>query len=344
MKNVNAVGLFDYEERLMKLTKAKDPLVRLKGLINWEQFRVILETGLRKEAKGKGGRPPFDYVMMFQILILQRYYNLSDDQTEFQILDRASFMRFLGLKLSDKVPDSKTIWHFREQLAKRDLIEKLFKKFHHSLDSTGLILHEGSIVDASFVTIPKQRNSRDENEEIKGGQTPDWKEKKLAQKDVDGRWAKKNNETFFGYKDHVKTDAKSKIITKYIVTSAAVHDSQVLEKILDKSDEGKPLYADSAYVGQDEMLREKQVESKINEKGYRNKPLTESQKESNKEKSKVRARVEHIFGFVENSMNGSHIRSIGKTRAKAIIGLINLTYNMFRGLQLRKIQGITTSI
>ena len=332
------------EERLLKLTNAKDPLVRLKSLIDWEQFRPILEAALRKEAKGKGGRPPFDYVLMFRILILQRYYNLSDDQTEFQILDRASFMRFLGLKVSDKVPDSKTIWHFREQLTKHRVIEKLFEKFHHSLDSAGLILHEGSIVDASFVTIPKQRNSRDENDKIKGGKVPDWEKNKLAQKDVDAGWTKKNNETFYGYKDHVKTDAGSKIITGYEVTSAAVHDSQVLESIIDKSDAGKPLYADKAYVGFEKMLAEKQVESEIHEKGYRNKPLTESQIESNKEKSKVRVRVEHIFGFIENSMNGSRIRSIGKTRAKAIIGLINLTYNMFRGLQLLKIQGITASI
>ena len=344
MKNINAVGLFDFEERLLKLTNANDPLVRLKMLVNWEQFRPILEGALRKESKGKGGRPPFDYVLMFQILILQRYYNLSDDQTEFQILDRASFMRFLGLKLSDKVPDSKTIWHFREVLTDKNLVEQLFEKFHHSLDSAGLILHEGSIVDASFVTIPKQRNSRDENAEIKSGKTPDWEENKLAQKDVEARWTKKNNETFYGYKDHVKTDAGSKIITKYEVTSAEVHDSKVFDKLIDESDKGKKIYADSAYVGQEKMLAEKQVESKIHEKGYRNKPLTESQKESNTEKSRVRVRVEHIFGFIENSMNGSRIRSIGKTRAKAIIGLINLTYNMFRGLQLLKIQGINGSI
>ena len=344
MKNINAVGLFDFEERLLKLTNANDPLVRLKMLVNWEQFRPILEGALRKESKGKGGRPPFDYVLMFQILILQRYYNLSDDQTEFQILDRASFMRFLGLKLSDKVPDSKTIWHFREVLTDKNLVEQLFEKFHHSLDSAGLILHEGSIVDASFVTIPKQRNSRDENAEIKSGKTPDWEENKLAQKDVEARWTKKNNETFYGYKDHVKTDAGSKIITKYEVTSAEVHDSKVFDKLIDESDKGKKIYADSAYVGQEKMLAEKQVESKIHEKGYRNKPLTESQKESNTEKSRVRVRVEHIFGFIENSMGGSHIRSIGKTRARTIIGLINLTYNIFRGLQLMKIQGIVASV
>ena len=331
----------------MKLTEVKDPLVKLKERVKWEQFRPILEGALSRQAKGKGGRPPFDYVLMFQILILQRYYNLSDDQAEFQILDRMSFMRFLGLKISDKVPDSKTIWHFREVLTKSGVVEKLFEKFVESLESAGLIMHEGSIVDASFVEVPRQRNSPRENKQIKEGGTPeDWKDDKpkLAQKDVDARWTKKNNETFYGYKGHIKADAKSKIITKYEVTSAAVHDSQVLEKMVDTSDEGEPLYGDSAYAGQDEILKQKKIKSKIHEKGYRNKPLSEKQKAANREKSKVRSRVEHIFGFIENSMGGSFIRSIGKHRAKTIIGLMNLTYNMFRALQITKIKGITAPI
>ena len=349
MRNENEIGLYDVEERLMKLAEANDPLVKLKERVRWEQFRPILDEALKKEAKGKGGRPPFDYVMMFKIVILQRYYNLSDDRTEYQILDRLSFMRFLGLKISDKVPDAKTIWNFKEQLTKGDVIERLFETFHGSLHSAGLILEEGSIVDASFVEVPRQRNTRDENAQIRTGGTPeDWEEEenkpKLAQKDVDARWTKKNNETFYGYKDHVKADAKSKLITKYEVTSASVHDSQALETLLDAADEEKPLYADSAYVGQDKMLEEKKVDARIHEKGYRNRPLNEAQKEANHEKSKVRSRVEHIFGFIENSMGGSFIRCIGKTRAKATIGLMNLTYNMFRALQITRIKGITASI
>ena len=107
MRNENEIGLYDVEERLMKLAEANDPLVKLKERVRWEQFRPILDEALKKEAKGVGGRPPFDYVMMFKIVILQRYYNLSDDRTEYQILDRLSFMRFLGLKISDKVPDAR---------------------------------------------------------------------------------------------------------------------------------------------------------------------------------------------------------------------------------------------
>src|SRR5208283_1836267 len=218
MKNKNAKGLFDEALRLDKLTMQGDPLVVLKKNINWEQFRGLLDAVIKKEAKGPGGREPFDYVMMFKILILQRYYNLSDDQMEFQILDRMTFMRFLGLELSDKVPDSKTIWLFKETLTKANVVEKLFDKFHYELENQGYIGNEGKIIDASFVEAPRQRNSREENEEIKEGNIPeDWQDNphKLSQKDTDARWTKKNNVTFYGYKDHVKTDKKSKFIDKY---------------------------------------------------------------------------------------------------------------------------------
>lgn len=333
------------EERMERLSEAKDPLVRLKGMIEWDQFRPVLEGALRKEAKGAGGRPPFDYLLMFKILILQRYYNLSDDQMEYQVLDRMSFMRFLGLKISDKVPDAKTIWHFREQLTKKEVIGSLFALFLGSLEKAGLVLHEGSIVDATFVEVPKQRNSKDENKQIKDGKTPeDWEKNKLAQKDVDARWSKKNLQNFYGYKDHVKADAGSKLITGFEVTTATVHDSQMLESLLDDRDAGQPVYADKAYAGKKQMVIEKNAEPRICEQGWHSRPLTEEQKEANRIKSKTRSRIEHIFGFIQNSMGGSFIRSIGRPRAKTMIGLMNLTYNLFRTLQLMKIRGITAPI
>jgi len=280
--------------------------------------------------------------MMLKILILQRYYNLSDDRTEFQILDRMTFMRFLDLELSDKVPDSKTIWLFKETLIKANVIEELFNLFHSELEKQGYIGNEGKIIDASFVEVPRQRNSREENQKIKEGKTPEeWQDNphKLSQKDTDARWTKKNDIVFYGFKDHVKIDKKSKLLDTYNVTDASVHDSQSLNEILDEKDENQPLYADSAYTGEepDNMIKNKKMINCVNEKGYRNKSLTEVQKKNNKEKSKVRARVEHVFGFIENSMGGSFIRTIGMVRAKAIIGLMNLTYNMFRYIQLQKI-------
>jgi transposase, IS5 family len=339
-KRSKAIGFFDEDFRLEKLSELGDPLVRLSKGVDFEIFRPLLLEELHIEPKNDGGRPPYDYVLMFKILILQRYYNLSDDQAEYQICDRLSFMRFLKLTIADTVPDSKTIWNFKERLVDLDLTEKLFDLFKTKLTALGLIIHEGKIVDASFVEVPRQRNSREENKQIKDGAVPkEWKENKnkLEQKDTDARWTKKNGIAFYGYKNHVKCDEKSKLITSYTVTDASVHDSQPAKGLLNKEDEGQPFYADSAYTGEDfqnELVEEKKVTLQIIEKGYRNKPLTDEQKAANKEKSKVRVRVEHIFGFVENSMNGSFIKTIGIKRAKATIGLMNLTYNMFRTTQI----------
>jgi IS5 family transposase len=334
--------LFAEEFRLDKINKQSDPLLKLNQRITWEEFRSMLNEALQKENKGIGGRRPYDYVMMFKILILQRYYNISDDKTEFAILDRLSFMRFLGLTLSDSVPDAKTIWNFREKLIESGIIEKLFELFQAQLKAKGLIANEGKIIDASFVEVPIQRNSKEENEQIKQGETPKrWEENpnKLAQKDTDAKWTKKNDTDYFGYKNHIKADEESKLIDSYAVTDASVHDSQVVEPLLTEQDEGQTLYADSAYSGQPiaEIVSKAKMTNCIHEKGYRNRPLSKEQKESNRTKSKTRARVEHIFGFIENSMNGSYIRTIGIKRATAVIGLMNLTYNMFRYIQLSQV-------
>ena len=280
--------------------------------------------------------------MLFKALIIQSLYNLSDEQLEYQILDRTSFKIFLGLKKSDRVPDSRTYWHFREQLISLGSIETLFASFNAQLDRSGVFANEGKMVDASFVEAPKQRNTREENKQIKEGKLPsEWKKapNKLAQKDTDARWTKKNNVSFYGYKNHVKADTKTKLIRKYAVTDASVHDSQVVDELLDATDQDQEFYGDSAYTGKsaEEIYAKKKVVDRVNEKGYKNRPLTETQKISNREKSKVRARVEHIFGFVENSMNGSYIRTIGMARAKAKIGMMNIVYNICRCVQLKKV-------
>jgi len=336
-------GFFDEENRRAELARHRDPLKRLNAVLQWELFRPNLEKGFDKPAKGPGGRPPFDLIFMFKILIVQRAYNISDADAEFWIKDRLSVQNFLGITLADGVPDEKTIWAFRNTLSQAGVVEPLFDTFTAHLREQGLILNQGSIIDASFVDVPRQRNSREENETIKTGGIPEqWQTEenapKIAQKDTDARWTKKNGERHFGYKDHVKVDEKSKIITRYTVTDASVHDSQETEPLVEESDKGKPLYADSAYAGAPiaKALEDKGVENKIHQRAYRNKPLTDEQKQRNREKSKVRVRVEHVFGFIENSLGGSFIRSIGKIRSAGIIGLINLTYNMFRFEQLQR--------
>ena len=332
-------GFFDQDIRLSKLTQLGDPLERLVQGVDFEIFRAFLMKHLSKISKGPGGRPPYDYVLMFKVLILQRYYNLSDDQVEYQINDRLSFMRFLDLTIADDVPDSKTVWNFKEQLIDLDLIEPIFELFIRHLEDLDLVLHEGKIIDASFIEVPKQRNTKAENALIKEGEIPaSFTENphKLAQKDTDARWTQKGGVNYFGYKNHVKTDAKSKIITGYTVSDASVHDSQEIDNLLDSKDEWQDLFADSAYTGEKQtaIIADKKMNNQVCERAYRNKPLSEEQKENNTQKSRTRSRVEHIFGFMENSMDGMYLYQIGIKRIKATVGLMNLTYNMFRKIQL----------
>lgn len=327
------LNMFAEDNRLEKLSKLGDHLEKLNASIDWGIFVKPLKDVLQTESKGRGGRPPYDYVLMFKILILQRIYNLSDDQTEYQINDRMSFMRFLGLSISERVPDAKTIWLFREKLVQAECIKSLFELFYQELESKNIVTHEGSIVDATFVEAPRQRNTREENARIKAGEIPEeWSESKRRQKDTDARWTKKNNQTYYGYKDHAKVDADSKIIVDYSVTSANVHDSQEFTELLTDSD--KIIYADSAYVGQEIP---ENIKAQICEKGYRGHPLTEEQKQSNRQKSKIRCRIEHVFGYITNSMHAITLRCIGKARAAFNIGLTNLIYNMCRYETIRRL-------
>jgi len=213
-------GFFDEKNRLEDLSKLGDPLEKLNKHIAWENIRETLNEALRKEHKGLGGRPPFDYVLMFKILILQKLYNMSDDKTENIIMDRLSFQRLLGIQLWDKVPDAKTIWNFREELNETQALGAILDGFVQQLEEKGIVTHSESIVDVTLVDVPRQRNTREENKEIKEGKVPEeWEKKenrhKKAQKDADARWATKNKKVHFGYKDHINMDKKSKIIMDF---------------------------------------------------------------------------------------------------------------------------------
>lgn len=330
--------LFEELDRLRELTELGDPLILLNEKIEWESFRKILKT-IRPEKNPNNirnaGRKPFDEIMMFKVIILQRLYNLSDDQTEFQLKDRRSFERFVsGGDTLYYMPDAKTIWLYKERFKEHGIARKVFKQFNRQLEKKNLIAQSGQIVDASFVEVPRQRNNRDDNKHIKenGTHPEEWGENKKKQKDVDARWTKKNDQKYYGYKNHISTDKKKKFILNYKVTSAEVHDSQPMSDLLGKPrKEDEPVWGDSAYRSEEieGMLKKAGFKSRIHEKGYRNKPLTESQKKKNKKKSKIRARVEHVFGMMY-WMKGDNIRSIGIERAEESIGFINLIYNMRR--------------
>ena len=347
-------GLFDVDERHAKLTLLGDPLVELKKMIDWEAFRDDIEKAREKvrekPRKSAAGAKPIDAVLMFKTIVLQQLNNLSDDRIEYQIRDRLSFMRFLGLNLEDRVPDAKTVWLFRETLKQAELGEALFKRFEEQLAAKGLIAKGGQMVDATFVEVPKSRNSREDNAKLKAGEIPeDWKKEDAAtvnmrrQKDTDARWTKKNNETHFGFKNHINADAENKLIREFEVTAASVHDSQVFDELLDqttdKNGNKRAVFADSAYRSkeQEARLQADGIDSHVCEKGSRGKPLTEEQKAANHKKSRTRSRIEHVFG-AQAQMGGHLVRTIGIARARVKIALMNLAYNMRRCVLLCKRQ------
>lgn len=348
MSTPRQLSFFDLATRYQALSQHGDPLDALSFHVPWETFRPTLEAVLHRSKREKGGRAPFDAVLMFKILILQSLYNLSDDQTEYQIRDRLSFMRFLGLDLDHRIPDAKTIWLFRETLTQAQVVETLFDQFEAYLAQHGLQPRSGQLIDASLVPVPKQRNSREENATIKAGDCPaEWDEQpnKRRQKDTEARWTKKHGVSHYGYKNHVNVDKKHKLIRQYAVTDAAVHDSQVLEEVLLPAEAGRDIWADSAYRSEaiETQLKAKQLRSKIHYKGSRNKALTAQQHTRNRARSRIRARVEHVFGHQVTAMGGKLIRTIGLVRARGKIGLKNLTYNFQRFLILTRLRKVQTA-
>lgn len=334
-------GLFDSMERLAQIDKMGDPLANLNAIMDWEIFQPVLDRLPKAEPKAPGGRPPFRPIFMFRILVLQSLYGLADEQTQFQILDRRSFHRFLGITEADTVPDQNTIREFREKLTEADLFEELFTVYADYLAAKGLITRKGNLVDASFVEVPRQRNRKEETEAIKRGEIPKSLEeapKRLAHKDLDARWTKKNQQTFYGYKNHVNVDLESKLVVRAEVTDASVHDSQALDAVTREGD--GPTWLDAGYTGPAcaDVLKRKKITGHVCEKGARNRPLTRKQKRANRTKSRKRSRVEHVFGFMTGSMHAMYKRYIGYARNRASIIFCNLVYNMARAEQIVRLK------
>ena len=332
------LGFFDADNRLTALSAKGDPLEAIDRLVPWESFRGDIEAAVltaETERKSTAGRKPIDAIVLFRMLILQSLYNLSDEQVEYQVRDRLSFTRFLASGIEDCIPDGTTLWLFREKLAKAGIIEKLFDRFDRHLGAKGYIARGGQIVDATIVPVPKQRNTREENEAIKGGQTPAAWEKKPAknrQKDKDARWTKKHGRSFYGYKNHVNADATHKLIRRYDVSDAAVHG------LLNKANRSADVFADSAYRSAEieARLKARGFRSRIHVRATRNHPLSQRQEEANRKKSQVRVRIEHVFGAQQTSAGSRLVRTIGIVRARAKIGLQNLVYNVRRLVTLER--------
>ena len=347
-------GFFDLDERLRQLSSGGDPLERLSRVVDFELFRKPLAKALKRSDGAKGGRPPFDPVMMFKIMVLQALYDLGDDQAEFVINDRLSFMRFLGLGLGDKVPDAKTIWLFREHLTQGRAVENLFARFDKHLAKSGYLAMGGQIVDATIVAAPKQRNTDGEKADIKAGMVPQaWKDKpaKLAQKDRDARWTVKYSKAkqkqdgskhaidiaipAFGYKNHVGIDRRHGLIRRWKATDASRYDGAQLPELLYKANTASGVWADTAYRSKknEAWIAKNGFVSHIHTKKPKGRAMSVRASKANGRRSRVRAFVEHVFARQKGPM-GLCIRSIGMARAITRIGMANLVYNMQRYLWL----------
>lgn len=342
-------GFFDLDDRYAALSKAGDPPERLLAVVDFEIFRLELNAALRRSDGAKGGRPPMDAVLMFKVLVIQALYGLSDAQAEFQIMDRRTFGRFLGLDDGDTVPDETTIWRFREALVKAGVVETLFARFDAHLKDAGYLAMGGQIIDASIVAAPRQRMTEEERAIVKDGGIPeDWKAnpRKLAQKDRDARWTLKRGRRkkrpdgtvmaeiatpVFGYKSHIGIDRRHGFIRTWAATEAARHDGRELDGLLDKQNTGSSVWADTAYRSE---KNEKRIDKAglVSKSHFRRSPgktLSPNRQRANAAGSKVRSAVEHPFAKQKGRMN-LVICTIGIARAKMKLGMANIAFNMRR--------------
>jgi len=350
---VGQPGFFDLGDRYAALSAAGDPLERLSSVVDFEPFRGPLIAALRRGPRHNGGRPPYDAVLMFKIMVLQTLYSLSDEAAEFQIKDRLSFQRFLGLGLDGAVPDATTIWLFRERLVKARAIEKLFTRFDAVLKDKGYLAMGGQIVDASVVPAPKQRNTEQEKTAIKEGRIPEsWKDKpaKLRHKDRDARWTVKYTKAkvkegadpraarpvdlaipMFGYKSHVTIDRSHGLIRTFTVTPANAHDGAQLTNLISHDNTGSGVWADTAYRSKknEAFLKRRLLKSHIHRKKPLNRPMPTRTARANAKRSAVRSAVEHVFAGQKHRMH-LVVRTVGIARANIRIGMANLVYNFQR--------------
>ena len=344
-------SLFSLNDHLEALSKDGDPLEVLQETVDFEYFRGWLVEGLGYGDGSKGGRPPFDPVMMFKALILQAQHNLSDARMEFMIRDRLSWMRFLGLSLGDRTPDENTIRHFRNRMTETGTLQRVMKAFDWQLHKKGYIPMSGQIVDASLVPAPKQRNTDGEREAIKSGKSAQdiWPDEpnKAAQKDIDARWTLKIGGKVryradgtplpmialpvFGYKSHISIDRRFGFIRSMAVTSASAPDGRLLKHVVSSDNTSGEVWADSAYRSQsnEKWLSERMMTSRIHRRKPKGKSMPKAMKRANAAKSSIRAHVEHVFAHQKNKF-GLFIRTIGIKRAEAKMILANLAYNFDR--------------
>lgn len=329
--------LFAHEAHHQKLDEPGDPLQEIERHVDFATPAARVDESVPRPDRTKGGRPPYPTETMVRILVLKRLYNLSDEQMEYQLLDRMSYKRFCGLDDALRVPDRTTIWHFENRVGQAGA-QALFGEMAEQLARKGFIARGGQIIDATLVKAPVQRNSRQENGRLRQGDVPeDWSDAKRRQKDVDASWTKKNGKSHFGYKLSVNVDGRYKLIRRVETDTARVHDSRHAKGLLDERNTARVVYADKAYSSQAlrAELKDRGLRDGILKRAGKSKALTQRDEQRNRRLSRMRCRVEHVFAGIEQ-MGGKMVRTIGRTRAGLAMTMMALCYNIKRLVCLQR--------
>lgn len=323
--------LFSADQRREKIDCLGDPLTEIESHIDFAALAAEVDRVAPRPVSAMGGRPPYPTETMVRILVLKRLYNLSDEQMEYQLLDRMSYQRFCGLTQAANIPDRTTIWTFENRIGEAGA-KALFDGMSAQLLRHGYIARGGQIIDATLVPAPKQHFTKEDKEQLKQDAVPaDWKPVKRRQKDLDATWTKKHGKSHHGYKLSVNVDKRYKLIRKIETDTASTHDSQHFEAVLDPANTNRDVYADKGYPSRE---REAQLKAagyryQIQRKGARNHPLSDCQQRRNQRIAKTRARVEHVFGAIEQ-MGGKLLRTIGQARANFAMTMMATCYNLKR--------------
>jgi len=261
-----------------------------------------------------------------------------DFAVEFQLFDRLSVQRFVGLRASSQIPDQTTIWTFKERLIQAGASESIFEAVNRQLSRHGYIARGGQMIDASIVQTPRQSLSGEEKALVSEGAMPaDWKPAKRRQKDMDARWAKKHGKSYFGYKVSANADNRYKLVRKIKVSTASEHDTTHFEDVLDPANTNRNILADKGYIDSEREVRLGQQgwRMHIQRKGSKDKPISDTQQLRNRRIAKTRARIEHVFAGLAQ-MGGKALRSIGLSRATLHLNWKVAAYNLQRLVYLKE--------
>lgn len=293
-------------------------LDELNALVDWR----LIEDQLRDIHNKQAGEKAWPPLMMFKALLLQAWYKLSDPALEKQLARDLLFKRFVGLSLSDNVPDHSSLWRFRNLLEQKALYEPLVEELNQQLERQGLIISTGevSIIDASVIEAKQSRPNKDKD----GHSTQDPEAAYNVKSGSDGK-----RKTTYGYKLHANVEEDG-FIKRYELTAGNVHDSTVFESLLTGQEEAA--YADAAYKSRqhDEYLEEQCIDNRVLNRAYRNRPLSEAQKKENRIHSATRSIVERVFGVLKLHYGMAKARYMGLARNKARIGLMVFAHNLKR--------------